>query len=221
MKAGKGFIIILSITMILFGVSYGIEKLNNPGTSTDGEIPDSYGIVKDSDGNDIVVDKIVTESGATLEGNLAKTVKQFKTLAEAEEDMGYYLGLHNTVQSHEEYRLVGMYRIGENEWYQAAFDCETNPKEGFTLKVSKTMTEEEMLKPYEDSDFRYKSTNFYGFTAITYESLTEEKWNLASFTCKNGKVYSLYTGEGIERKLFEDIVSELLGNLIIMDDWVE
>lgn len=161
----------------------------------------------------------ITQSGGKIVGNLAKTVKSFKTLADAEEDMGYYLGFHNTIESHPELTLSGIYSIGSGEWYQALFEDETNTINNITVKTSMKTSIEELTAPYNIVDFdSISSETIYG-VEVTFVGNNGNTVNLVYFDVPNGKAYTIYTSVGNEYSLMQDLVVELIGNLQIMDDW--
>lgn len=206
-----------------------IESEDSTSTSSDVSSENS----EEASENEITTEKVQTETGAILEGNLAKEVKQFRTLADAEADMGYYLGLHNTLESVDGYELVGFYKIDGGTWYQAVYEYE-NPEEiGYptiTIKTSKTATLDELVEPYtfkeldgtggkveESKKLSDVLVNYAG-----YQNHTENGfWDLAYFEVPNGKKYSIYSSSGINKTVLDDILNELIGNLKIMEDWKE
>ena len=161
----------------------------------------------------------VTTSGGKLVGNLAKTVTSFRTLAEAEEDMGYYLGLHNTIESHPELTLSGVYKIGQDDWYQALFEDASGSVNNITVKTSMTTSVSELIAPYNVSDYNWTRSESVLGVNVTFAGNDDGIVNLMYFDVSNGKAYSIYTSVGNEYSVMLDIVSELIENLQIMDDW--
>lgn len=204
---------------------------NEDSTSTSSDVSSENGEEVSED--EITTEKVQTETGAILEGNLAKEVKQFRTLADAEEDMGYYLGLHNTLESVDGYELVGFYKIDGGTWYQAVYEYE-NPEEiGYptiTIKTSKTATLDELVEPYTFEELagtggkveESKKLSDVLINYAGYQNHTENGfWDLAYFEVPNGKKYSIYSSSGINKAVLDDILNELIGNLKIMEDWKE
>lgn len=209
--------------------SSAIESEGSTSTSSDVSSENS----EEASEDEITTEKVQTETGAILEGNLAKEVKQFRTLADAEADMGYYLGLHNTLESVDGYELVGFYKIDGGTWYQAVYEYETPEEIGYptiTIKTSKTATLDELVEPYtfkeldgtggkveESKKLSDVLVNYAG-----YQNHTENGfWDLAYFEVPNGKKYSIYSSSGINKAVLDDILNELIGNLKIMEDWKE
>lgn len=209
--------------------SSAIEIEDSPSTSSDLSSETS----EEASEDEITTERVQTETGAILEGNLAKEVKQFRTLADAEADMGYYLGLHNTLESVDGYELVGFYKIDGGTWYQAVYEYETPEEIGYptiTIKTSKTATLDELVEPYtfkeldgtggkveESKKLSDMLVNYAG-----YQNHTENGfWDLAYFEVPNGKKYSIYSSSGINKAVLDDILNELIGNLKIMEDWKE
>ena len=96
------------------------------------------------------LNKIYNEDG-TVNSESVKTVKQFRTLNDAEVYMGFYLGLHNRLESIDKYELVSISNVGEGTWFQALYESEDIDKyTDYTLKVKKTTQKEEILEAYDD-----------------------------------------------------------------------
>ena len=237
-------LIIVSLVVVIIALILVIDyKMNPPKTELDlvkddviTNFVDSIGVDKED-----LTGVVKTESGATLEGNLAKTVKQYRTLAEAEEAMGYYLGLHNTIESHPEYNLVAMYNIGDGAWYQALF--EHSEASRITEELGDAITEHEaahlaeeypsltvkttkdteagldgLIAPYLD-DFNSDEIITINDVKVRICSNYEGEALLGCFTIPNKKSYSIYTSYGIEPEVMKDILGELINNLKIMEDW--
>lgn len=169
-----------------------------------------------------------TDTGGLLVGDVAKEVHSYKSLAEGEEDMGFYLGLHNQIKSQPGYNLVGLYRIGEGEWYQAIYSAEPDNNQeanteypDITMKVTRDYCVIELLEAYETDNYTYYDKDIEGVSVrFHYKSDAPDKINIASFELDNDKSYSLFTSVGVKADIIENIATELVNNLKIMDDWV-
>lgn len=155
------------------------------------------------------------ESGGTVLGT-AKKVKNFKSLAEAESDMGYYLGLHNKFDSLSGYELVGMYKIADS-WYQAVFECIDKPS--ITVKTSKEASLKDLTAAYT-SDYDVVETESINGIDVTSKSDANGTVHLMYFETANNKKYSIFSTDGIDGLDAVNLVNELIGNLKVMDDWV-
>ena len=154
--------------------------------------------------------------------------------------MGYYLGLHNNIESVPEYNLVGMYGINEGEWYQAIFESseadkqlaelgdnitEAQAKEitsmypSITLKVNKGGSIDSLIEPYKDSYDKKEDSLIEGVRVYFERKSDDSKYNLAYFSVPNGKCYSIFTEDGINETKLVSMLTELINNLKIMSDW--
>ena len=170
--------------------------------------------------NDTIQD--VNGTGLTLVGN-AKVVNQYRSLHEAETDMGYYLGLHNTLESWPNYELVGMYNIG-NEWYQAIYEDVIGERASITLKVSKTATLEDLTEAYDfdlydERDIVYES-ELGDISGKIYVGKEDKLEHLICFETANNKKYTLFTFDGVADEVLTNVFYELAANLQIMVDWI-
>lgn len=169
------------------------------------------------------LNKTYNEDG-TVNGESVKTVKQFRTLNEAEVYMGFYLGLHNRLESIDKYELVSISNVGEGTWFQALYQSEDlDEYTDFTLKVSKTTPMEVLLGAFDlENGYKYHDTiDINGQEVnILSKGTIEGDSNLAYFSTKNGKKYVLNCGGGMLRENMELILNELVINLMSMDDWV-
>lgn len=157
-----------------------------------------------------------TENGATIVGN-AKPVISYRTLHEAEEAFGNYLGLHNSVVIDEDYELVSMMIIDNNILFGTYEN--SNADKTFTIKLSMTESIEDIKNGayslYEDT----KEVEIEDVNVKLYED--NRGVHIAEFECKNSKKYVLFSLDGISEKHMEKVVTELIDNLKIMGDWGE
>lgn len=169
------------------------------------------------------LNKVYDEDGNIL-SNTVKTIKAFRTLAEAEEYMGYYLGLHNTLECIDGYELVQMSSVGNDDWMQALYQGENlDDYPDFTVKVSKESSLDILLSAFDlDNGYPIKEIkNIYDVkvTVLGKISSDENVLNLSYFSTDNGKNYVINCGGGMTRDNMLAILSELISNLQIMDDW--
>lgn len=191
------------------------EETNNNLTDVERQMIEEIGLDPEN------VNTEITQSGGKLVGEVAKTVKSYKTLADAEEEMGYYLGLHNTLESQPNLKLVGMYNIGKGSWYQALFEDETESLANITVKTSKTTSLEDLTAPYDIGDYKSVDIKSINGIDVTFGKYENDLVNLVGLATPNGKAYTIYTSVGNEYSVMESIVIELINNLKIMDDWVD
>lgn len=244
-------IVIFFIIVILIGFSIIAYILLNPVNSND-----DYTEIDTSSTSSTSQDESNLEIlGETATGRLvaegAKRVKSFRTLAEAESDMGYYLGLHNYLECDSLYELVAMQSIGDNEWYQATISASHNYEvieeahgvyriklnngteitdgnevsefiadygTGFTVKTTRTGSLDTLIYPYGEEFKTHHRFNIHG-VMVDFRGYEDGKYLLAYFEVPNGKKYSIYSSVGKSSDLIVSIVTELIGNLQIMDDW--
>lgn len=157
-----------------------------------------------------------TDNGGTILGD-ALPAKAYRTLHEAESAFGYYLGLHNKLESLTEYQLVDMHIIN-NEFMQGTYE-NGDGKKSISVKTSKKKTEQELIKVYKEHN--YNSTIEIQGIKVNMAGESKDKINLASFTVPNKKSYSINTTAGLTPDEMNRLVDELIGNLKIMDDWVD
>lgn len=221
--------------LIIFGTIIGVvvaggQTVDTPDIDDIGAVENGENIQKDvKDPADEVLEglgidpkdlnKEITTSGGVLTGDVAKTVKQYRTLAEAEEDMGYYLGLHNDIESHPELQLVGMYNIGNGAWYQAAYESSSNKISGITVKTSNKTDIKQLIAPYNVGEYKNKEVKNIEDIEVNFLGNESSVVNLVYFKVKNGKSYSIFTSAGNDDAVMTDIATELISNLKIMDDW--
>lgn len=155
---------------------------------------------------------------------VAKAVTQYKTLADAESDMGYYLGFHNTIESVPELSLVGMYSIGNGEWYQALFESSTNDDENavhnITVKTSMVDDKSKLMATYNIDSYEYKTTRSIQGVDIDFIGESDDNINVVALSISNGKAYTIYTSLGNSYDVMYSIANELVINLQSMDDWI-
>ena len=163
-----------------------------------------------------VSDTTQLESGGTVLGS-AKKVKNYKSLADAESDMGYYLGLHNKIDSLRGYELVGMYKIADS-WYQAVFECSDKPS--ITVKTSKEASLKDLTDAYT-SEYNVVDTDNIKGIDVTSKSDADGTVHLMYFETINNKKYTIFSTDGIDSLDAVNLVTELITNIKGMDDWVD
>lgn len=195
------------------------ETSNNEGPSKE-ELDAARQQIADELGIDVsnikVNDATQLDSGGTVLG-AAKKVKNYRSLADAESDMGYYLGLHNKLQSLSGYELVGMYQISDS-WYQALFECSGKPS--ITVKTSKEASLEDLTAAYT-SEYDVVETEYIKGINVTSKSDADGTVHLMYFETENDKKYTIFSTDGIDSLDAASLVTELLDNLKGMDDWVD
>lgn len=186
--------------------------------NTDDDRDENIKNILESQGIDgsIVEDKKRTESGATILGD-ALPVKECRTLAEGEEIIGYYLGLHNKLESLPDYELVQLFIIN-NEFMYAIYENQ-NDLDTILIKTSKIKDSKDLTSVYED--YKLKDIINIEGVDVNVSSNTEGIVNLAYFDVKNGKSYSIFNKAGLEEGDIKLLLKELISNLKIMDDWVD
>lgn len=213
MKAYKIIIIIIISTICLVGCQ------NKSVGETEKEIEEQVimDILKDAGVDvDALDEGAKTGSGGTILGD-ALPAMSYRTLADAEQEFGYYLGLHNKLESLTEYELVAMYII-DNDIMQGIFNNLDETKT-ITVKTSKVKSKQELISVY--NEYEINEHEIIEGIDVAMSGNTSEEINLAYFDVKNGKNYSIFTHSGISREQMVELVSELISNLKIMDDWVE
>lgn len=151
---------------------------------------------------------------------LTKRMVQYATLADAENAMGYYLGLHNTIESAPSLKLTGMYTVGDNEWHQALYEDDSGTYKNITIKTSMSIGVSELTAPYKVKEYSTEEVVDVDGIDVTFVGNSHSITNLVYFDVLNGKAYTIYTSVGNEYSVMYDIVEELIKNLKIMDDWV-
>lgn len=177
---------------------------------------DMQGITELLKENGVSEDKIKnmqkTASGATLMGD-AVPAKEYRTLNDAEKEFGYYLGLHNKLESLDGYELVAMHIINE-EFMQGTYESD---KESLIVKTSKVKSAEDMAKVYNDMTNKNNQT-ILG-VPVSLRSKEVGKVNVATFRVPNGKNYVISSVAGLSNEEMKELLSELIDNLQRMDDW--
>lgn len=154
-------------------------------------------------------------NGATILGD-ALPAKEYKSLHEAEETFGYYLGLHNTLESLTGYDLIAMH-IVNNTFMQGTYENGTD--KSLLVKTSKKEKSEELAKVYTEYEI-FKSIDVEG-VKVNLSSKDTESINLAYFDLSNGKSYALSTVSGLSEEDTLKLLRELITNLKSMEDWKE
>lgn len=165
---------------------------------------------------DKLEDEYTQESGATILGD-ALPAKAYRTLAEAEKEFGYYLGYHNQLESLSDYELVDMHIIND-KFMQGTYENSDSTKT-ISVKTSKEMTAKELVKVYKDHDYA-GNVNIQDIE-VNLAGKDSETLNLAYFSVPNGKSYSINTEAGLSAEDMSSLITELIDNLKIMDDWEE
>lgn len=177
---------------------------------------DMQGITELLKENGVSEDKIKnmqkTASGATLIGD-AVPAKEYRTLNDAEKEFGYYLGLHNKLESLDGYELTAMHIINE-EFMQGTYESD---KESIIVKTSKVKSAEDMAKVYNDMTNKNNQT-ILG-VPVSLKSKEVGKVNVAAFRVPNGKNYVISSVAGLSDEEMKELLSELIDNLQRMDDW--
>lgn len=157
-----------------------------------------------------------TPGGATLLGG-AKPIKEFRTLASAEEEFGKYLGFHNRLESLEGYELCNIFII-EESCLHAIYN---NSDETKTIVVKLSMIEKsnELINIY--NEYGVQVNENIGGVEVKCRGYEEGVVNLIHFDTNNGRGYSIHTNAGLTLEESIKVAEELITNLRIMDDWLE
>lgn len=162
---------------------------------------------------DKIQGKSSTSSGGTILGSALPAV-QYKTLNDAEKSFGYYLGLHNKLESLSDYELVDMYIINK-QVMQAVYE-NSNSTKTITVKTSKTETASDLADVYSND----KVNDQIEVNGVDINiSVSNDVIKLAYFSVPNGKSYSVYTAAGLNTDDMTSILTELIENLKLMEDW--
>lgn len=226
MKASKWIFLIIAVSILGFALLYKVNPniVTNDTTSIEEAKEKEY---------DKQYEMVIEKMGGTSEsavgpvtqdqvdsGVVLKKVYQYKTLAEAESDMGYYLGFHNDMKSVPEYHLIAISNVGEKAWFQATFQHEESDKwPDIVVKTSKESPLESLKITYSSTMNDIVTRTYHGIS-VEYAG-NGEYYKLVSFETPNNKAYTLYCNNGFKIEYWEPIVKELISNLVIMDDWVD
>lgn len=240
MKQGRVIFGIIIVSVLIVGVYERLNPQENVNTYKN-EIKATIETPKILDGTYEVTDEkksklneyefIIEELGGNPEtskgeitqeeidsGIVTKEVHEYRSLAEAEEDMGYFLGLRNDLTSLTDYQLVKMYNVGDKAWYQAEYENNNDSDDKIIVKTSKTASISSMKSIYTDEFKANIELNKYN-TVVKIEG-NNEKYNIASFETRNNKKYIIYSHNGLDIEQFEGLIDELFENLASMRDWI-
>jgi len=159
-------------------------------------------------------EETIQENDGTLE---TKRVETFRSLSDAEISFGYYLGLHNSLDSIDNYQLVSIHIVANNKML-AIFD-HTEEQKSITIKTSKELSINDLINVYNTDSMTKTNENILGVPVVIGKK--GELVNLAYFEVKNGKRYSIYTKEGLSTEDANSLLYELIVNLSTMKDWEE
>lgn len=214
----KYLIIFAVVIALIFGIDWTIRRIKLENTDPNTVIDEAFDEVIERDlGFTPEEVKEQAEFDEAFLNEKAKVVTEYRTLAEAEEDMGYYLGFHNTLESIPGYHLVAMYNVGDKSWFQAIYEHEYPDTYGvLVVKVSKNVSRETLISPYTNQ-YDIETKTIHGVN-VEYKYVND-LYCLTSFSVPNGKSYSLYISTGITVDEMNSLLIELIDNLKSMEDW--
>lgn len=157
-----------------------------------------------------------TASGATIMGD-ALPAKEYRTLNDAETAFGYYLGLHNKIDSLPEYELTAMHIIN-NEFMQGTYENSDGTK-SILVKTSKTKSASEMSSVYTGNT--YSKEEYIHGVEVKLQGKQAGTINVASFNVQNGKEYVISSVAGLDEANMLDVLAELIVNIQGMEDWID
>ena len=147
-----------------------------------------------------------TASGATIMGD-ALPAKEYRTLNDAETAFGYYLGLHNKIDSLPEY-----------EFMQGTYENSDGTK-SILVKTSKTKSASEMSSVYTGNT--YSKKEYIHGVEVKLQGKEAGTINVASFNVQNGKAYVISSVAGLNEANMIDVLAELIVNIQGMEDWID
>lgn len=161
-----------------------------------------------------------TDDGAKVIGD-ARPAKAFRSLGEAEDAFGYYLGFHNTIESvdNDTYELIGIYII-ENDFMQAVYDNNDQTKK-LVVKLAINSETDDLINVYfENGEIGYdKEDKIHNVNYRLYKNDKEtDIYNLVWFKTEDGKAYSIDTKTGLKEKEIRSLLDELIWNVITMPE---
>lgn len=151
-----------------------------------------------------------TDIGGKILGS-ALPAKQYRTLHDAESAFGYYLGLHNHLDSLTEYELVDMYIINGNIM-QAVYE-NADETRTITVKTSKEKSVDELADVYTRYSHEVEKT--YSGISVTFSGEEDDMVNLVKLSY-SGKAYTIYSASGLGVEDAEDLTKELIKNLLLI-----
>lgn len=210
--------ILLGVVLVWAGIAVTLNKptetaiQKEPVEQVDAEKEEILGMLE-SQGVDRakLEEEYKTKNGATILGD-ALPVEKFKTLAEAEERYGDFLGLHNKLESLNEYSLVAMHLVN-HEFIQATYESADETKT-IVVKTSKVKTPTQLIAVYGDYTYK-KQIDIQGINVST-SGESENKVQLMYFNTLDGKSYSLHTTYGLSEVEATKLLIELVSNLQLM-----
>lgn len=218
---GKAIYTLLALVLII-GATMGCQANSVSTSSSQASSSDE---TSSSTSSSLVPDA-KTDDGMNILGG-ALPAEDFKTLADAEETFGEYLGLHNTVETRagNTFELVRLVIVNKetmlgtyNEY--TVINGEHTTIGGFVIKFSMKQTVDELRQVYfEDTAFSNPTINLEtAHSKIGYD-ITDDIYYIATLQHDTGKNYTIYSSGGMTQENMEDIVSELEVNLNSIADY--